>query len=527
MKDIAKNQKENENTFYINVKDKLTKFYNNYKFMFIFTLIVGILTHIFMLSNKLPNHDDIQSLLSKGVTYELGRWGLELIKYIFPNYSMPWLNGIIMLILIALSACFVSKILKIDSKLKQCLIGSIMITYTSITCTLAYMFTANAYGISILLAILCVYFAQKDKNKINIAISIICLVLSIGIYQAYISITITLFMIILIKDCINKDKKIKDILKQALKFILIMIISLIIYLVITKVCNLITNTNLSNYQGVSSIGNISIISILKGIINSYLAIPRMIFRDFYGISAGIILKIGYAIVVIISGIYAILHFKEILKIDIKKFIIYTLLILMLPIGMNIMYILNSNIEIHSLMQYGNFLLLLIPFVLEYNLKKGKLLTYTKNIIVITLILMIFKYITYANECYLKLKLSYENTYSFYTSLVTRIENIQGFDENTKVALIGNYKGEMLNDNSKYFEELDDFTGIFSNTELINAYSKENFIKYYIGVDLNYATEEEIEKISSLEEFINMDIYPYDNSIKKIDNIIVVKFSLLE
>ena len=141
--------------------------------------------------------------------------------------------------------------------------------------------------------------------------------------------------------------------------------------------------------------------------------------------------------------------------------------------------------------------------------------------------MIFKYITYANESYLKFRLSQENTQSFYTSLVTRIENIQGFDENTKVALIGNYKGEMLNDNSKYFEELDDFTGIFSNTELINAYSKENFIKYYIGVDLNYATEEEIEKISSLEEFINMDIYPYDNSIKKIDNIIVVKFSLLE
>lgn len=57
--------------------------------MFIVTVIIGFIAHGFMLANKLPNHDDLCSLFIKWGTFELGRWGLELIKYIFPNFSMP------------------------------------------------------------------------------------------------------------------------------------------------------------------------------------------------------------------------------------------------------------------------------------------------------------------------------------------------------------------------------------------------------------------------------------------------------
>ena len=72
--------------------------------------------------------------------------------------------------------------------------------------------------------------------------------------------------------------------------------------------------------------------------------------------------------------------------------------------------------------------------------------------------------------------------------------------------------------------MDYFTGILSNYEMITAYSKENFIKNYIGVDFNYATEEEINNLKTKNEVQEMELYPYDNSIKKIDDIIVVKFS---
>ena len=507
-----------------NLKEKVLNFINNYKLMFIVTIIIGLIAHLFMLTNKLPNHDDIESIFSKGVTLELGRWGLELIKYIFPNYSMPWFNGIIMLVMIAISACLIAKVLEIKSKVKQCLIGAIMITYSSVTCTLAYTFTASAYGIAILLSVLCVYFAIKKGKKQNIILSIICLILSLSIYQAYVSLTATLFIMILIKDCLNKEENLKNIVLKGLKFLAILIFSLLIYLACVLIINSVIGKNLSNYQGANEITNISLAGILNGIINSYMTLPRLILRNFYGLSAGTLPKIGYTISIISILILAIIQLKKVAKYSKKKAVLFIILGLILPITMNLMYIISSKIEIHSLMLYGNCFILILPLILIEKSQETKLIRCINKIVTVTLIIMAYKYIIYANESYFELKLSYENTHSFYTTLTTRIESIQGFNKDTKIAFIGSYTGEMLYINANYFSDLDDFTGIISNLEMISAYSNENFIKNYIGVDFNYASEEEINELQNNEEVKEMNIYPYDNSIKKINNIIVVKFS---
>ena len=42
--------------------EKYVEKIKKYNFMFIVTMILGLLAHLFMLTNKLPNHDDIESL---------------------------------------------------------------------------------------------------------------------------------------------------------------------------------------------------------------------------------------------------------------------------------------------------------------------------------------------------------------------------------------------------------------------------------------------------------------------------------
>ena len=522
--------KEEVNNAFNNLKERLLNFYKNYKMMFIVTIIIGFIAHGFMLANKLPNHDDLQSTFSKGVTFELGRWGLELIKYISPNYSMPWFNGIMLLILIAISACLIARILGIKSKVKQCLLGAIMITYSSVTCTMAYMFTANSYGIAILLAILGAYFAIKMNKKLNLILSVICLILSLSIYQAYICITATLFIILLIKDCLKNEENLKNIVLKGLKLLSILIVSLLLYLASVIIVNYITGSSLGEYQGANSIGSFSITGVVKGILSNYLVLPRLVFRDFYGLSAGILLKIGYVISFISIFILAIMCLKRISKVSKGKAVVFVVLGILIPLTMNALYLVNEKLEMHSLMVYSNLFILVLPLVLinelnkNFEVSKEKTIKYINNIIVGTLIIMTFKYITFANECYFELKLSYENMYSFYNTLVTRIESTPGFDENTKVALVGNYNGSLLTNNKLRFSDLEDFTGILKNYELITAYSKENFIRNYIGADFIYASAEEINYLVNNKEVQKMSNYPYDNSIKKIDNIIVIKFS---
>lgn len=525
-KDVKKD-KVNQNNVLNYLKERLEKFWQNYNVMFIVTIIIGIIAHGFMIANKLPNHDDLQSLYSKGLTFEMGRWGLEIIKYIFPNYSMPWLNGIIFLLLISVSAILIAKILGIKSKIKQCLIGAIMITYSSITSTMAYMFTTSSYGVAILLAVLAVYYAIKMGKKSHLILSVICIILSLSIYQAYICITATLFLILLIKDCLGKDT-LKNILLRALKFLTILIISSLIYLASVIFINYITGYSLEDYQGADSLSSISILEILNGIKKCYLVMPRLILRDYYGVSAGILLKLGYGISFITIFILALVILKRLIKESKTRAVLFIILGILMPLTMNLLYIVNDKTEMHSLMVYANFFVLILPLVLinelSINLDKSKIINYLNNIITVVLAIMVFKYVTFANESYLELKLSYENTYSFYSILANRIESAEGFDENTKVAFVGTYTGGLLAGNYIAFSDLDDFTGILNNYELINAYSKENFIRNYIGIDFNYATSEEIQNLINNKEVQEMSNYPYDNSIKKIDNIIVVKFS---
>ena len=47
---------------------------------FLSGLVFGLAAHMYMLTNKLPNHDDIESMFGKGATVTSGRWGLELSK---------------------------------------------------------------------------------------------------------------------------------------------------------------------------------------------------------------------------------------------------------------------------------------------------------------------------------------------------------------------------------------------------------------------------------------------------------------
>ena len=505
------------------MNNKLKIFFNKYKILFLIFIVIGFIAHGYMLTNKLVNHDELISLFSKGGTYEIGRWGLPLISYIFPNISMPWFNGIFSLIFLAISSCLIIDILQIKNKYGRILIGGIFITFPTIIGTFSYMFTSTAYAISILLSVLSVKLFISD-NKCNNILGIICMILSTSIYQSYTCIVIVLLMILLLKYCLKDNKSFKEITKLVIKYIIEIIISLTIYFLLTKVINYILGINMSNYQNASDIGIPSIRDIAKGILSAYRTIINIYSSSWNSIVTDSIMKFSYIFCLIASLILFIKLIINNWKKDKKKTILFIFIVILMPIGINILYIITPNSEIHTLMTYGNVTWFIMPIILyEWN-HKIKFEKYLKYSIYIIASIVLFNYITFANEAYFKLNLAYENTYSFYTTLVTKIEATDGFSKDTKVLFIGDYSGELLVNNDEHFKSINGITGIINNLSLINAYSKEYFLKNYIGITFNYANESITDQIKNTQEFKEMDIYPYYNSIKKINDIIVVKFS---
>ena len=141
-----------------------------------------------------------------------------------------------------------------------------------------------------------------------------------------------------------------------------------------------------------------------------------------------------------------------------------------------------------------------------------------TIVRILLILTISINLFVANAAYLYMQLRYENTFSFYTTVVTQIYSLPDYQEDTKVAIIGD-TDQYLYDLGQLecTKEIKGVDGI-----RVDIYSRNQFIQNFIGANLNFATDEEIEKIKETEEFNKMNRYPYSHSVEKINNTVVVK-----
>lgn len=81
-------------------------------------LICGLVTHGYILTNKISYHDDSVNYFGVGTTFESGRWALGLIqkfltKIDFFNYSSSWWNGLLSILLVAVCAMILSELFQI------------------------------------------------------------------------------------------------------------------------------------------------------------------------------------------------------------------------------------------------------------------------------------------------------------------------------------------------------------------------------------------------------------------------------
>lgn len=501
-----------------NIENNIMQKIKNNKKVFFIILCIGIVIHLAALTNKLVQPDEIEYLFSKGNGMVLGRWFLDVTKYIFPNYSMPAFNGIIALILLSISACFVSNVLEVKSDFHKILIGLVLISFPTFTCTLTYMFTVHSYMISLLMAVLAVYFGKKNK-KVCWVLSIILLTLSLGIYQAYISITATLFILILIKKTLH-EKDTKKIVIEAVKFLSILLLGLVLYAIVNKIVIQTFGVKLSSYQGTSSMGTYTITGILIGLLEAY----KYVFLPFLEktvLTPMSVLRMIYILCLLLDIILVSYKIWKNRKNKLNS-LFAVFFILLIPITMNMLYILNEKIKVYAVMQLG-YSFIFISLILLLDDSNEKEICFGKWIKLL-IVIQIFFCMIVANETYLQMHLAYQNSYAFYEGVVTQIKQTEGFDSEIKIAIVGTYYTKELN----HMEEFSDLLPIGefgSSSGLINSYSKLNFIRNYIGFKGNFIEEKEVRKVlKDNEEFMQMPDYPYYGSVKKIGDLIVVKLS---
>ena len=489
------------------LRDSFTALWSSAHAPFFAALTVGLFAHGYAFSNKLLNHDEIESLFGKGATVTSGRWGLELVKVLFPDWSMPWVYGLLSLLLIAAAACLMLETLELRGKALRLVLPALVVSFPSLTGNFCFMFTAAPYAWSFFLTVLAVYLFREGRPR-RALLSVPLLVLALGIYQAYISVAATLFLLLMLRDALDGERPVFEIIRFGVKALALLLFSVALYYGVTLLVLRLTGETFNSYVTENVNGTVTLPRRVRMACDAFLYIFS--FRSHSLITSEALRYLHIALALAALAALGVVSCRK--KKPLHTALLVCLLLL-LPLSVCCMYLIMSQESIHTLVLYS-FVCVYLLMALAAERVKG---LPAGGLMALALSAVVLGNVYFANKCYLKMELQKENAIAFYTTLTARVMSVPGFDENTSLAIVGRQDNLLHR-----FPELDTELFMGVNAELVNIYSRENLIRSYLGLDIPFADEETLEALEDDPRVLEMAEYPYDGSIRKLGDTIVVR-----
>lgn len=496
-------------------------------------LLVGWLTHFYMLTHKLPNWDDLNNLDAYGSGDYLGRWFLKYIHPLGSVYSMPAVHGFLMILCLAVAACLVLEIAQIRSTTGAILVPALMVTFPSVACTMTFMFMAHTSGLGILMICLAVYLLRKYKHGwLPCGVLLICV---LGIYQSYVSIAIALMLIGMIVDVL-KGKEVSQVIKHGVICVAVLGIGVLIYMKVSHI--IYPNLDNETYGGVGNMGQIAIAEMPKLIGRCYKRfLEFFIWKPFaFMTTTTQVVNILVCIIAVLAFVYLI--WKKQLYKDIMRLLLSILLCGFMPLAVAFIYFMAPEVDYSMLMLYSYVLIYVLVLALveicmqiwEVESECAKRVVYLRNgFVLITIVVMCMScYTDYlvTNKAYLRMDFACERVKSYFNRIITVVEQTPGYQTGDAVTILGDF---YYKDNPSSVEidlmdseDLREMSGVALENGMITAGVRDNFIRDYVGFDVARLNETQKNEIKESEEYKEMPSYPEAGCVQKIDDVWVVK-----
>lgn len=492
--------------------------------------VFGLLTHLFGLVNILHNNDDIwQQPMGYGTGLSSGRWLLTIFGDFIANlgfgYNLSVVNGVLFLAMIAASAGLVVAMFRIKNRISASLIGMLFAVFPSVTSVLFFKYTTIHYGIAILFSVLAVWVLEK--HKLGLVFSGLLTACAMGIYQAYVPVTITLMVLLLIRQALDGESDAWQIIRRGLYFCAALILGVILYFIFLKLSLAAYGEALSDYQGVNNMGKLSLGS-LPGLLKRTLGdVVKLPLYDYCALANIPLLRYLY---ILLAGVAAVL-IGYILLVKVKKvslMVITGLLCCVLPFAVNFVVIMCPDTLIYTLMVYPFVLLPCMPLILLECLPPMENLLMVKTIfskaVGLLTAVMVFCYAYYANVNYTAMYFGNRQVENYWNSIVTQVRMTEGFDAEKEWAILGNIDDPQLH--SAWVDGVI-YGGNRFTDDLLNQYSRLAWVSNYLGIQIPAAGEERMAELQAMEAVREMPCWPTQGSIKVVEDTIVIKFQDLE
>lgn len=482
--------------------------------------VFGLAAHFYRMTNWLPNWDSLVFRDAPQHMESLGRWFLPYASKISSDFELPWLNGLLALIYIAVAVVLLCETLGIKSRLSAAVLAGLTVTFPTVISTFTYCYVADAYELAFLFVCLAVFLITK-KGKIAAVVGTVLLALSMGIYQAYITFAIAIITCVLITGLLEKDSSAVSSLKKALKYAVCGIVAFGLYYAIQAAIMKFGGVVALDYQDFSQTLSMKEISPLT-------AAPEALysfFRFFIDFSDGFNLYSALNIVVFVF--LAICYLYAIIK-NVRggKIPLAILYIVTIPFGCAALYFINSNLDYHTLMKMS-FSVVYIYFVLIYEnirFKNGIIEKIKSWAIPVICGLLIFSGICTANIAYHKLQMSFEKSYGILIRISDKIEALDGYENAKKILVVGhleNSEAYEVNFPPKITGTTDGLI-IRKDDETVHQSVLTSALKDYCDISLEFLAGKEAAEMKGTDTVKNMPCWPKNGSVEILDDTVIVK-----
>lgn len=499
------------------------------KICFVSVLFWGIAAHGFMFMHWNLSHDSLWQFYSADGSwrYSLGRIFVTFYAWLFRrSLTIPWLVGIYALTWLFLTVIAVCSIFSIKSKRNIFLVAGALVTNECvIALTGTYLSDLDCDMFALLLATTAVICWKRDKGKGSLLFSAVLLSLSLGFYQSYLSVAVTLVLMVLILELFNKKNE-TQVIYSGLRALVMFVCSGLLYVFWLKCAQMITGVSLveDSYNSLTSPLHSSFSGILRNTvlgwantIYSFIRTPSL-----YGkwISSALNLTVFLFCVLLFA---LCLHSYELNR---KQKLLGCVLFLLIPIGMDVSFVLAGFS--HDLMHYAYcffqvFLLLLLVFWKPVQQNVSDSGTSKKSIILfiayISVSLSLLGNVITSNAFYVKKDLEAKATLSLFTRIADRIESMDGYEPGeTPVVFVGH--PDNLLDPIPGFENLYRITG-GGIRSASNIYYMEYF-EYILQRPINVLDAD--DNIQKQEAVLSMPAFPDQGCVQWFDGKLIVKLA---
>lgn len=503
------------------------------KKVFIYTIIIGFLTHAFRMTNTMICSDSTNYLKSIGVSWviSLGRIFLPTVEKIRGTVELPFLIGVICLVMIGCAAVFFVRLFDIRENIFLIIIAWILAANPVVTSIFAYMYTADGYMISLLFSVLAAYLCLKKKGLSGSLLGGLCLAVSLGFYQAFLSVTIIIMLFYLFRMLYTLEYDMKEIGKMTGRCLLSGVTGVAVYAIGVMIVWKAGGYQTASYMGMDSAGGTGIHGLLQAVIDCYVDFARYYIVR-WELNRYNTMNVIMFLLSLITWLVLVTK-RKLWRMPVRV-VLMALVFPFLPLVCHLFEFVSAGVSYTSTsMEYSLVLVYLLLVIMWSDMRHSAGITerfrwkdlqywkrhYLSMLSVVLLLCISFHFTVIANRSYYNMNNANTKMEMLLNRLVMRMEMMEGYHEDMDVAIFGS-----CYEIPEYVPAAPMMSGVVSNIFLTQDNEYISMMNHYLSTSYGRADFETKCQIAATEEFAAMEPWPSEDSIRIIDGIMVLYLS---